>query len=80
MSSPIRRVLRAPAPGRTSTDRTGRPPPGVTSASRGRAALRSTRPDAGLHVIKGAGHWVAYEAPEEFNAIALNILRDAEGA
>ncbi len=43
-------------------------------------ALRSTRPDAGLHVIKGAGHWVAYEAPEEFNAIALNILRDAEGA
>ena len=44
------------------------------------AALRTTRPDAGLHVIKGAGHWVAYEAPDEFNAIALNILRDAEGA
>lgn len=44
------------------------------------AALRTTRPDAGLHVIKGAGHWVAYEAPEEFNAIALQILRDAEGA
>ncbi len=44
------------------------------------AALRTTRPDAGLHVVKGAGHWVAYEAPEEFNAIALQILRDAEGA
>jgi hypothetical protein len=43
-------------------------------------ALRTTRPDAGLHVIKDAGHWVAYEAPEAFNAIALQILRDAEGA
>ena len=43
-------------------------------------ALRTTRPDAVLHVIKDAGHWVAYEAPEAFNAIALQILRDAEGA
>lgn len=44
------------------------------------AALRTTRPDAGLRVIKGAGHWVAYEAADEFNALALDILRGAEGA
>jgi pimeloyl-ACP methyl ester carboxylesterase len=44
------------------------------------AALRTTRPDAGLRVIEGAGHWVAYEAADEFNATALAILRDAEAA
>lgn len=38
-------------------------------------SLRSTRPDAALRVIKGAGHWVAYEAAEAFNALALEILR-----
>ena len=42
------------------------------------AALRTTRPDAMLRVIKGAGHWVAYEAAEAFNAMALDILRAAE--
>lgn len=26
------------------------------------------------HVVKGAGHWVAYEAPEEFNAALLEML------
>jgi pimeloyl-ACP methyl ester carboxylesterase len=40
-------------------------------------SLRETRPDAGLRVIEGAGHWVAYEAAEEFNALALEILREA---
>jgi pimeloyl-ACP methyl ester carboxylesterase len=43
-------------------------------------SLRMTRPDAALRVIKGAGHWVAYEAAEEFNALALSILREAEDA
>ncbi len=43
-------------------------------------ALRTTRPDAGLRVIKGAGHWVAYEAAEEFNALALDLLREARDA
>ena len=44
------------------------------------AALRTTRPDARLRVIEGAGHWVAYEAAEEYNRLALEILREAEAA
>jgi len=27
-----------------------------------------------LYLIKGAGHWVAYEAPEEVNEILLKLL------
>ena len=34
------------------------------------AALRELRPDADVRMIPGAGHWVAYEAPEQFNADA----------
>ena len=41
-------------------------------------SLHLARPDARLRVIKGAGHWVAYEAADEFNALALDILRQAE--
>ena len=37
------------------------------------AALRHVRPDAAVRVIPGAGHWVAYEAPQAFHA-ALNEL------
>ena len=36
--------------------------------------MRELRPDADLHLIEGAGHWVAYEAPGEVNAILLKIL------
>ncbi len=36
--------------------------------------MRELRPDADVHLIKGAGHWVAYEAPEEVNAMLLKIL------
>ena len=36
--------------------------------------LREIRPDADLHMIKGAGHWVAYEAPEQVNETLLFIL------
>ena len=44
------------------------------------AVLRTTRPDAQLRVIQGAGHWVAYEAAAEFNALALAVLREARDA
>ncbi len=37
------------------------------------AVLREARPDATVHVVRGAGHWVGYEAAGEVNA----ILRDA---
>ena len=39
------------------------------------AALRAMRPDADVRMIPGAGHWVAYEAPEQFHAILLEMLR-----
>lgn len=36
--------------------------------------MRELRPDADVHLIPGAGHWVAYEAPEEFNRVLLTML------
>jgi pimeloyl-ACP methyl ester carboxylesterase len=39
------------------------------------ATLRAMRPDADVRMIPGAGHWVAYEAPEQFHAILLEMLR-----
>jgi pimeloyl-ACP methyl ester carboxylesterase len=39
------------------------------------AALRALRPDADVRMIPGAGHWVAYEVPEQFNAMLLEMLR-----
>ena len=39
------------------------------------AALRAMRPDADVRMISGAGHWVAYEAPEQFHAMLLEMLR-----
>jgi pimeloyl-ACP methyl ester carboxylesterase len=39
------------------------------------AALRELRPDVNFHMVMGAGHWVAYEAPEEFNATLREMLR-----
>ncbi len=38
-------------------------------------ALRALRPDADVRMIPDAGHWVAYEAPEQFNAMLLEMLR-----
>lgn len=38
------------------------------------AALRSVQPEAWTGVIPGAGHWVAYEAAEAFNAMLLDML------
>ena len=37
-------------------------------------ALRALRPDADVRMVPGAGHWVAYEAPEQFNAMLLEML------
>jgi pimeloyl-ACP methyl ester carboxylesterase len=39
------------------------------------AALREMRPDADVRMIAGAGHWVAYEAPEQFHAMLLEMLK-----
>ena len=38
-------------------------------------ALRAIRPDADVQMIAGAGHWVAYEASEQFNAMLLEMLK-----
>ena len=44
------------------------------------AALRSVQPDAWTGVVPGAGHWVAYEGAESFNAMLLDMLaRRARG-
>jgi pimeloyl-ACP methyl ester carboxylesterase len=43
------------------------------------AALLEVAPDAWTGVIPGAGHWVAYEAPESFNAMLLELLRSRVG-
>lgn len=39
------------------------------------AALRELRPDVDVRMIPGAGHWVAYEAPEQFNEMLLEMLK-----
>ncbi len=35
------------------------------------AALRLARPEADVHLVPSAGHWVAYEAPQAINALLL---------
>ena len=42
-------------------------------------ALREVQPDAWTGVIPGAGHWVAYEAAEAFNAMLPDMLRRRTG-
>ena len=36
--------------------------------------FRALQPDFQMHVIDGAGHWVAYEAAEAFNARLIEVL------
>ncbi|MCA0301009.1 MAG: alpha/beta fold hydrolase [Proteobacteria bacterium] len=36
--------------------------------------FRALQPDFQMHVIPGAGHWVAYEAADAFNARLLEVL------
>jgi pimeloyl-ACP methyl ester carboxylesterase len=40
------------------------------------AALRALRPELRFRVIEGAGHWVAYEAADAFNATLGALLTD----
>lgn len=39
-----------------------------------KAFFRSLRGDVGIHLIPGAGHWVAYEAAETFNRVLQECL------
>lgn len=39
------------------------------------SALRTVQPEAWTGVVPGAGHWVAYEAAETFNAMLPDLLR-----
>ena len=39
------------------------------------ALLRAVQPESGFHLIEGAGHWVQYEAAEQFNALLLDLFR-----
>ncbi len=38
------------------------------------AALRERRPEADIRLIPGAGHWVAYERPDQVNPMLLEML------
>jgi len=38
------------------------------------ATIRAVRPGVDFRIIRGAGHWVAYEAAEEFNAMLREML------
>jgi pimeloyl-ACP methyl ester carboxylesterase len=40
--------------------------------------LRATRPDVAVRLIEGAGHWVAYDAPEDFNTALAELMGRAE--
>ena len=52
----------------------GLDPPANPRAHDREAALRAIRPDVNFHMIAGAGHWVAYEVPAEFNATLRTML------
>jgi len=39
--------------------------------------LRRHHPELAVRLIEGAGHWVAYEAADEFNAAFLDLQREA---
>lgn len=39
-----------------------------------RELFLQARPDGRFHIVPGAGHWVAYEAADRFNAVLLTIL------
>jgi 2-hydroxy-6-oxonona-2,4-dienedioate hydrolase len=42
--------------------------------------LRELHPELDFRVVKGAGHWVAYESPERFNEILVDMLNPGAGA
>ncbi len=37
--------------------------------------LRELHPELDFRVVKGAGHWVAYESPQRFNEILVEMLK-----
>jgi 2-hydroxy-6-oxonona-2,4-dienedioate hydrolase len=49
-------------------------PLGVPSPAAQGEELMTARPDARFHLIENAGHWVAYEAPDEFNRVVRAML------
>jgi pimeloyl-ACP methyl ester carboxylesterase len=49
-------------------------PLGVPSSEAQGEALLKVRPDARFRLIRNAGHWVSYEAPDEFNATLREFL------
>jgi pimeloyl-ACP methyl ester carboxylesterase len=49
-------------------------PLGVPSPAAQGEALLKARPDARFKLIENAGHWVAYEAPDAFNAVLREML------
>lgn len=44
---------------------------------RPRAVLQGAQPGSAFHVVPGAGHWVAYEAPDAFAAALRGLLSPA---
>jgi pimeloyl-ACP methyl ester carboxylesterase len=52
----------------------GLDPPAAPRAQEREAALRAICPAVNFRMIAGAGHWVAYEAWEEFNATLRGML------
>jgi len=46
--------------------------------ARPRDVIRAAHPGAAFHVVPDAGHWVAYEAPQAFNAILDGVLQATE--
>lgn len=49
-------------------------PLGVPSPAAQGEALLKARPDARFHLVRNAGHWVPYEAANEFNRALTSIL------
>ena len=49
-------------------------PLGVPSPAAQGEALLKARPDARFRLIRNAGHWVSFEAPEEFNSTLRELL------
>lgn len=49
-------------------------PLGIPSPAAQGEELLKARPDARFHLIRNAGHWVSYEAADEFNTVLRGML------
>lgn len=54
-------------------------PLGTPSVRAQQARLLEVRPNAEVHLIEGAGHWVAYEAADRFNRLIFEVLGRGAG-